>query len=368
MPAIRFLEDVHGHRIAYATSGSGPTLVCPAWWVSHLEHDWEEPAFRAFFERLGGRFTIVRYDRAGVGLSDRQRGPLSLDEEHGLLERVIDRLGVDRVHLLGISCGGPVGGTFAATHPDRVDRIALYGTYLDGHQVGRPDVRDAMIGLVRAHWGLGSTTLMDVFLPGSDRESMDRYVRRQRVSADAETAACLLGLTYDLNARELAARVRAPTIVLHRRRDRAIPFEAGRSAAAAIPGAAFVPLEGRAHPPWEDGSIVADIIAAFLEHGRIETPGAASEEGCRFDDAARAVIIDGETVPLTRLEYGLLRHLRAKAGEVVTRDELLREVWEQEFGGSNVVDAAVRAVRRKLGTHAGLIETVKGHGYRFVPP
>jgi DNA-binding response OmpR family regulator len=308
----------------------------------------------------------VRYDRAGVGLSDRERGPVSLDEEHDLLVRVIDRLGAERVHLLGISCGGPVGVSFAARHPDRVDRMALYGSYLDGQQVGAPDVRDAMIGLVRAHWGLGSTTLMDVFLPGSDRAAIDRYVKRQQVSADAETAACLLGLTYELDARDLASRVRAPTIVLHRRRDRAIPFEAGRSAAAAIPGAAFVPLEGRAHPPWEEGNLVADIIAAFLETGRIEMPGTASEGGCRFDDASRAVIVDGEAVTLTRLEYGLLRYLRARVGEVVTRDELLREVWEQEFGGSNVVDAAVRAVRRKLGVHAGMIETVKGHGYRFV--
>ena len=135
-----------------------------------------------------------------------------------------------------------------------------------------------------------------------------------------------------------------------------------------IPGATFVPLDGRAHPPWEGGSEPADVIAAFLAGESVEIPTGSDDDaaGCRFDDGARAVIVDGEPITLTRLEYGLLRYLRSRPGEVVTRDELLREVWEQDYGGSNVVDAAVRAVRRKLGEYAGAIETVKGHGYRFV--
>jgi DNA-binding response OmpR family regulator len=50
---------------------------------------------------------------------------------------------------------------------------------------------------------------------------------------------------------------------------------------------------------------------------------------------------------------------------VVTRDELLREVWKQPFGGSNVVDVVVRGLRRKLGGNAWVIRTVKGHGYQY---
>jgi DNA-binding response OmpR family regulator len=60
-----------------------------------------------------------------------------------------------------------------------------------------------------------------------------------------------------------------------------------------------------------------------------------------------------------------MAYLSQRPGSVVTRDELLREVWKQPFGGSNVVDVAVRGLRRKLGGSAWVIGTVKGHGYRY---
>jgi DNA-binding response OmpR family regulator len=70
-------------------------------------------------------------------------------------------------------------------------------------------------------------------------------------------------------------------------------------------------------------------------------------------------------VPLTRLEFGVLQHLSLHPDRVVGRDELLRDVWGQQFGGSNVVDAVVKSLRKKLGTHGDAIATVTGHGYRF---
>jgi DNA-binding response OmpR family regulator len=65
-----------------------------------------------------------------------------------------------------------------------------------------------------------------------------------------------------------------------------------------------------------------------------------------------------------------MKYLDAHAGRVVTRDELLQNVWEQSFGGSNVVDAVVKSLRKKLGALGGALETVIGHGYRFTgfPP
>ena len=84
-----------------------------------------------------------------------------------------------------------------------------------------------------------------------------------------------------------------------------------------------------------------------------------------LDLEARAVRIDDTNVPLTKLEFNLLRHLQSHPGRVVTRDELLRDVWGQSFGGSNVVDAVVRTLRKKLGAHGASVETVIGHGYRY---
>jgi hypothetical protein len=74
---------------------------------------------------------------------------------------------------------------------------------------------------------------------------------------------------------------------------------------------------------------------------------------------------DGGRFNLTKLEFELMSYLSQRPGSVVTRDELLREVWKQAFGGSNVVDVVVRGLRRKLGGNAWVIGTVKGHGYQY---
>jgi hypothetical protein len=84
-----------------------------------------------------------------------------------------------------------------------------------------------------------------------------------------------------------------------------------------------------------------------------------------FDAEARALRTTAGTVPLTKLEFGLMMYLEAHPGRVVTREELLQNVWEQSFGGSNVVDAVVKSLRKKLGPLGSVIETVIGHGYRF---
>ena len=84
-----------------------------------------------------------------------------------------------------------------------------------------------------------------------------------------------------------------------------------------------------------------------------------------LDTAARALVIAGRPVPLTKLEYGVMQYLLARPEQVVTRDDLLRDVWGQSFSGSNVVDAVVKSLRRKLGPHGRAIATATGHGYRF---
>ena len=67
--AIHRCRAPDGADIAYATVGDGPPLIFTSWWVSHLELDWSDSAFRAFFETLAQRHRVVRYDRPGAGLS-----------------------------------------------------------------------------------------------------------------------------------------------------------------------------------------------------------------------------------------------------------------------------------------------------------
>ena len=248
---IRFLS-FGDRRIAYALSGEGPPLVAAAWWVSHLELDWRDEAFRRFWEALSDGYTLVRYDRLGVGMSDREGldAEPTADGEVALLGRVLDELELERVVLIGGSAGGCTAISFAARFPERVERLLLYGAYADGAAVSSPEVRQAIVTTVRSHWGLGSRLLADLFVGNVGSVEQDRFARYQRAAASAETAARLLGLIYRTDVRAELPLVQAPTLVVHRRSDRAIPYVLGRELAAAIPHAALVPLDGSAHFPW----------------------------------------------------------------------------------------------------------------------
>lgn len=85
-----------------------------------------------------------------------------------------------------------------------------------------------------------------------------------------------------------------------------------------------------------------------------------------LDRDAHELILDGERTGLTPLEFGVMAYLYDHKGRAITRTELLDEVWGYEYeGGSNVVDVRVRALRKKLGEQAWMIETVTGVGYRY---
>ena len=290
--AIRFLRFA-GSRVAFAVSGEGPPLVAAAWWVSHLELDWRDEAFRAFWASTAAGHALVRYDHPGTGMSDREVDPtaLTLDDEVTLLGAVMDELGLDRASLVGGSSGGCAAIGFAAPFPERVDRLLLYGAYAPGAAIATHDVREALAAAVRAHWGLGSRVLADVFVGEQDSEARRRFVRDQRTSAQAETAAALLELAYRMDVRPLLEQVRAPTVVVHRRADRAIPYSCGRDLAGSIPGARRVSVDGfelLAAPAWTTGvwpSRETDTPAAargVMNLGTLEAP-----PSCRARNASK---------------------------------------------------------------------------------
>jgi len=264
---IRFCA-VGSARAALATCGSGPPLVFPSWWASHVEQDWQWDDFRAFIERLARHRTVVRYDRLGTGLSDRDRpaGVPAVELEVRTLAAVLDELGVARADLFGMSCGGCIAVAFAAAAPDRARRLVLYGSYADGAGIAPPAARASMVALVRANWGIGSRLLAEMFAPDASPEVRRHFVAFQRASASAEMAAQLLELVYAFDVRDAAAQVRAPALVLHRRSDRAVPFALGRELAARVDGARFLPLEGTEHAPWMGGAgAVLEATLGFLD-------------------------------------------------------------------------------------------------------
>jgi pimeloyl-ACP methyl ester carboxylesterase len=318
---IRFLT-LDGRRIAYERGGDGPLLICPAWWISHLELDRENPEIARFWGAIRQEYSVVRYDRFGVGVSDRElrAGDITLDGEVEVIGALVDELGVDRVHLLGGSSGGCAAIAFAARHPERVEHLTLYGAYADGPSITRPAVREAITATVRSHWGIGSRLLSDVFLGEVDSHEQELFARFQRSAADAETAARLLEQVYRTDVRDLLPRVQAPTLVVHRREDRAIPYALGREVAAGIRDATLVPLPGSAHFPWagDAGSVVRALLTA---------PAPPREEPA--------------AVLLSRREREVLRLVADGLGD--------REIAEQMVVSPHTVHRHVANIRRKLG-------------------
>ena len=267
---VRFAE-LQGRRVAWATVGEGPPMVMGGWWMSHLELDWGSRRFRDFISALARHRTVVRYDRPGTGLSDRDGPPpLTLDDEVEVLAGVVDAVGVDSAVVFAGSAGGPIAARYAAEHPRRVERLVLYGSYLNGSAIADAPAREMLLDLIRKHWGLGSRVLADVFIPGATAAERDEFVAFQRDAAPADLAARLLEATYTFDVENAAADIRCPTAVLHRRHDRAIPFELGRQLAARIPDAAFIALDGADHLPWYgDAGAVA---RALLEFAGVDRP------------------------------------------------------------------------------------------------
>jgi two-component system response regulator RegX3 len=103
-----------------------------------------------------------------------------------------------------------------------------------------------------------------------------------------------------------------------------------------------------------------------------ERPAEARIGPVRLDAAARRVWLDGTELQLSRKEFDLLAELVAHAGEVVTREDLIARIWDENwFGSTKTLDVHIGWLRSKLGDDAAdprLIHTVRGVGFRFAAP
>lgn len=245
---IRFCTAPDGARIAYASVGSGYPLVVCQGWISHLELDWSDTAMHRFWGTLAERYQVVRYDKRGTGLSDRKVGDFSFRAQIADLASVVNALGVNRVALMGYSQGGPLCMAYAAAHPDMVSHLALYGTYANGRYSAMSDLAKALIRLIEADWGgLGSLSLADIYMPGATTEHRQAFAEYQQRCADKDAAVAQAATVAEFNVKHVLKNIQAPTLVLQKRGDKAVPFELGRRLARDIPNSRFVPLEGDSH-------------------------------------------------------------------------------------------------------------------------
>ena len=300
-----------GTEVAYALAGHGPFLVYVPGWLTHLELGWALPVERRFFEALARGRTLLRYDKPGTGVSGPLNGPYSMDVELAALEAVTAAAGAGRFDLFGISLGAAVAVTWAAAHPETVARLVLYGGWVHGREVASPAIQNHVLALVSEHWGLGSDVLADIFAPGADAAIRAAFTRYQRESASAETAGRMLALSYRVDVGEALSRVRAPTLVMHRERDRAAPLAQGKLLADGIPGARFEVLPGHAHLPYVgDPEPIVRLGRRFLGLPALRRRAAAPTLTLRQREVA-ALVTEG----LTNREIAGRLHITERSAE-----------------------------------------------------
>jgi class 3 adenylate cyclase len=252
-------------RIAYQVSGQGPLdLVLVGGPATHLDLLWEEPATARTFQRYGSFSRLVMFDRRGTGLSDPATSPPTLEQQMDDMNAVLDAVGLERTAIQGGVDAG-LAALYAATYPDRVTALVLYGVAPAGGTVLTSERREVLLDIVENHWGEGR--LLPLFAPSmvGDQRFEDWWIRFERACASPAMARMLIDLNMQTDLRGVLSTIRVPTLVLHRTGDALVPVEAGRETAALIPGARFEELPGIDAYGWLDyeGAWI-DTVEEFL--------------------------------------------------------------------------------------------------------
>jgi|GEM_PF-616082 len=262
---IHSCRAADGVRLAYATIGHGPPLVKTANWLCHLEYEWQSPVWRHWLEGLARQHTLIRYDKRGCGLSDRDVTDFALPAQVADLETVVDALGLTRFPLLGLSGGGPVALAYAVRHPEQVSHLILYGSYMRGRlkrsqTMEQLEEAQMLLKVMELGWGKANPAFRQVytglFIPEGTAEQVRWFNDLQRISTSPEIAVRMAIASFSVDVSDLAPQVTAPTLVLHARDDAVTPLAQSQHLADLIPGARLVILESKNHillehePAW----------------------------------------------------------------------------------------------------------------------
>jgi class 3 adenylate cyclase/predicted esterase len=257
MPETRYARsgDV---VIAYQVLGEGPfdVVIVPAF-VSHVELQWEAAGWAALLRGIAEQARVLVFDKRGTGMSDRVAGAPTLEERSDDIRAVMDAAGSQRAALVGFMDGVPMSVVFAASHPERVSALVLYGgmarvlwapDYLfgDTEREARNELGEITESFVTP--GVEEAVLRrDV--PSAGEEEVRALARVWRYGASPGTAEALYRVNMAMDVREVLPLVSAPTLVLHQRSDPWVSVKHGPYLAQHIPGAAYVELDGAEHVP-----------------------------------------------------------------------------------------------------------------------
>lgn len=277
---VRFCTSFDGVSLAYVSVGAGPPLLEAGYSLNHLAHSPYNAMWRHWIDLFSKGRSYVRYDARGCGMSQRDVSDISFEALVRDLETVADASGFERFALVGHSHGAAVAIAYAVRHPERVERLVLYGAYARGPLLRGPDAQQVeTVKLFRKVAQIGcqndDPTFRDMFalrfLPDSTPEMVADHGKLWRAAYTPEVILGYMGMADQIDVRSLASRVSCPSLVLHARDDRPMPLAEGRLLASLLPGARFVTLPSRNHFIREDEPAWAQLAAevqAFLPRPR----------------------------------------------------------------------------------------------------
>lgn len=251
------------HELFYERTGSGePLLLIMGMSGTHLT--WGEP----FLEALRRDFDVVVYDHRGIGKSSQAAAGYSIADLADDADGLLDALGWESAHIVGISMGGMVGQEFALRHPDRVRTLTLGCTMAGGASAAMtsPEV----LGRLQASWASGDReqamrAAWEVNVSPGFAAQDDRYAdfRRSAMEVPASLPA-IMAQIQAIGAHDTAERlsgISAPTLVIHGTADEMLPYANASTIAERIPGARLEILDGIGHLFfWEDPERSAGLV------------------------------------------------------------------------------------------------------------
>ena len=255
-PRVRYARrgDLH---VAYAVIGDGPIdVVFVPGFVSHLNRTLDReswPTAATWLERVEHFARVITFDKVGTGLSDRSSDVPGLEDRMDDVRAVMDAAGSERAALVGVSEGGPMSILFAATFPERVHSLTLYGacatfSRTDDHPwAATAEESAARRDLVHDYWGTG-LCLATLLPPGEvTDDNVDAFGEAEVACASPGAVARLMEMNALIDVRSVLPAISVPTLVVHARDDNAVPFASGEYLAQHIPGAQFLPIDFNAH-------------------------------------------------------------------------------------------------------------------------
>ena len=271
IPETRY-ADADGLSIAYQVFGQGTQdLVYVPGIITHVEMNWQDPGVAHVLRRLAQKFRVITFDKRGQGMSDSFAGVPTLEERMDDVRAVMQAAGSSRAVLFAWSEGGAMGALFTATYPALVERLILYGSMARFSQAPdyphRPPLEQILARLLPV-WGKPEG--MKLFTPdrADDIEYLERGASFQRQSASPSAIKRLMIANDQIDVRAILSQIRRPTLVLHRRGDRAVPYANGRYLADHVPDSIYLELPGNNHM-WSEGDsdAIVDAIGQFATAG-----------------------------------------------------------------------------------------------------